>query len=116
MLGEALSEQSLTLHAVRWITERNVLVGNMLERWPDGRPSGRSEIPIMHYEWCPADLNVVIHETNMGSIINEAQVDSTGVMSLFGPPEPTLLWKGKAFRLHEAAKDLVEPTAKRGNN
>lgn len=114
LLGEALNEQGLVLNAARWVAERNVVVGNMLAVQADGHPSGTSEIRINLYEWDPSELNVVIHQTNMDAIISEAQVDSTGVMSLFGPAEPTMLWKGKAFRLHEAANSLAEPTMKRG--
>lgn len=116
LLGEALNEQGLALNAARWIAERNVIVGNMLALQADGHPSGASEIPINLYEWDPSDLNVVIHQTNMEAIISEAQVDSTGVMSLFGPAEPTMLWKGKAFRLHEASNGFAEPTMKRGKS
>lgn len=103
LLGEPLTKQNLALRAAEWIADHNVVVGNMLERQPDGRPSGRSEMPIKLYEWSPGDLSVSIRETTLGAIMSEAQVESTGVMSLFGPPEPTLLWQGKAFRLHEAS-------------
>ena len=114
LLGGPLTEQNLALRAAGWIAEHNIVIGNMLERQPDGRPSGRSEVPIKLYEWCPGDLSVSIHETTLGAIMSEAQVESTGVMSLFGPPEPTLLWQGKAFRLHEASGGLAGPTARRG--
>lgn len=103
LLGEVMGDRDLGLRAAEWIAEHNILVGNMLERLPDGRPSGRSEMPVKLYTWYPADLRVSVHESTMGAIISEAQDDATGVMSLFGPPEPTLLWEGKAFRLHEAS-------------
>jgi len=114
LLGEPLTEQSLALRAVEWIAENNVVIGNMLERQPDGEPSGRGEMTIKLYEWFPADLSVCIRETTLGAIMTEAQVESTGVMSLFGPPEPALLWQGKGFRLHEASGGLTGPIARRG--
>jgi len=37
----AVASASPLWHAARWIVERNIQVGNMLEYGPDGRPSGR---------------------------------------------------------------------------
>lgn len=114
LLGETLTENNLGLRAAEWIVEHNVVIGNMLERLPDGRPSGRSEIPVKVYEWRPADLSVSIFETTMGAITSEVDVELTGVMSLFAPPEPALLWQGKAFRIHEASGGLSGSAGRRG--
>lgn len=114
MFGKRLTSRTLALRAAQWIVEHNILVGNMLARQPDGSPSGRSELPLKVYSWEPARLAVVVHETTLGAVMSETQTDTTGVMSLFGPPEPTLLWQGKAFRLHEASGGLAGPTVGRG--
>lgn len=115
MFGERLSEQGLGHRAVRWIAEQNILVGNMLEHLPDGESSGRGELAIKIYDWDPTSLSVRVHETTIGAVISEAQSETTGLMSLFGPPEPTFLWQGKAFRLHEATDGLEGSAVGRGS-
>lgn len=114
MFGKRLASRTLALRAAEWVVEHNILVGNMLARQPDGSPSGRSELPLKVYTWLPAHLEVVVHETTLGAVMSETQADTTGVMSLFGPPEPTLLWQGKAFRMHEASGGLAGPAVRRG--
>lgn len=103
LFGKRLAPRSLVLRSAQWVIENGVQVGNMLPELPDGRPSGRDDLPIKVYSWFPADLSVVVHETTLGAVLAEEQAETSGVMSLFGPPEPTLLWQGKAERLHEAA-------------
>lgn len=99
--GKRLAPRSLVLQSAAWVVENNVLIGNMLARTADGEPTGRDELPLKVFTWQPTKLRVTVHETTLGAVMSETISERTGEMVLFGPPEPTLLWSGKAERLHE---------------
>ena len=99
--GKGLAPRSLVLRSAAWVVERNVLIGNMLARTADGELTGRDELPLKVFTWEPKNLRVTVHETTLGAVMSETATDRTGEMVLFGPPEPKLLWSGKADRLHE---------------
>lgn len=117
VLGKHLSSRSPAWRSAQWIVEHNILVGNMLATGADGQPTGRNELPIMEYTWDPQDGNVTIHGTTFGALMSDAESNTTGVLPLFGPPIPTLLWSGKAAELHKAPKTtsaLSEGPARNG--
>jgi len=99
--GKRLAPRSLVLQSAAWVVEHNILIGNMLTKTADGEPTGRDELPLKVYSWQPKNQWVTVHETTLGAVMSETVSELTGEMVLFGPPEPTLLWSGKADRLHE---------------
>lgn len=109
MLGKKLNARSNLLRAAHWIIERNVIVGNMLSTSAAAMPTDRDEMSLLDYEWHPATLCVTVKETSMGSVLAGCQAETTGVMSLFGTPEPTLLWSGAAVEIHRAPRLVAAP-------
>lgn len=100
--GPAVDDASRYRDAARWIVTQNIQVGNMLPSGPDGRPTGRDDLPLMEYLWQPETGEVEVRATTLGAVMAQTSAETTGVMSLFGPPEPTLIWKGRAEDLSSA--------------
>lgn len=111
-LDKRLTERSLALRAAGWIVEHNLVVGNMLPRGADGKPTGRDNIPLIEYTFDPTTLSVEMYQTTMGDVIGDEEAKSTSVPSLFGPAEPAFLWRGKTANLSDA--DRVEAPKLRG--
>ncbi|HUX03668.1 MAG TPA: hypothetical protein VMV53_02015 [Acidimicrobiales bacterium] len=112
VLDKRLTERSLALRAAEWIVEHNLVVGNMLPRDADGKPTGRERIPLIDYTFEPAGQNVTMHQTTMGDVIAAEEAKHSSMLSLFGPAEPVLLWRGKAVNLSDAER--VEAPKLRG--
>ena len=111
-LGKRLTERSLVLRAAEWIVEHNLIVGNMIPRDAEGKPTGRDRIPLIDYSFEPVGLYVTMHQTTMGDVVATEEAKNTAALSLFGPAEPTLLWRGKAVNLSDAER--VEAPKLRG--
>lgn len=105
------------LAAARWIIERNVIVGNLLPFDADGKPTEREELPLVEYRWEPTSLAVTVYQTTLGSMMNTARADTTGVASLFDAiPEPT--WSGSPFAIQQSqvpAPPLPKGPVRNGN-
>jgi hypothetical protein len=112
VLSKHLTERSLVLQAAEWIVGHNVMVGNMLPVDALGKPTGRDELPLIEYWFDPVNQSVVMLKTTMGDVIATEEAKSSLMPSLFGPAEPTELWKGKAVNLSEAER--VEAPKLRG--
>lgn len=104
VLSKRLIERSLVLHAAEWIVEHNVIVGNMLPRDVDGKPTGRGQIPLIEYAFDPAIQTVEMHQTTMGDVLDTEEMRSSSMLSLFGPAAPTFLWRGRAVNLSDAVR------------
>lgn len=102
--GKSLTARGRLLRSAQWIVGHNLLVGNMLSTTADGQPTGRDNLPIIEYGWDPEAGTVSIRGTTLGAVMAETEAETTGLMSLFGPPSPTHLWTGTASSLHQAPK------------
>lgn len=102
ILGHTVDSASPVMHAARWVVERNIQVGNMLPPGVDGARK-REDLPIREYSWAAEDRTVTIQRTTLSAIVAAGDADDTGVMSLFGPPEPELEWQGAALSLRGAS-------------
>lgn len=111
-LGKRLTDKSPALRVASWIVEHNIIVGNMLPKDAEGRETGRDRIPLIEYGFDPAGLNVTLRRTTIGDVLAAEAAQVATEMSLFGPEEPKLHWKGKALRLYEAER--VETPKVRG--
>lgn len=100
--SKRLPESSPVRRAASWVVEHNLIVANMLSLDADGSPTGRDHIPLIEYLFDPADYGVTLRRTTMGDVFAAEAAKVAQAMSLFGPPEPVLHWKGKALRLAEA--------------
>jgi hypothetical protein len=100
--GGRLTERSPFLLAAHWVVERNVQIGNMLPSNSDGTPSGRERLPLVEYRWSPDAMSVSLLTTTLGAVTDEAAGETSGSMTLFGPPEPDEVWSGKALCMYEA--------------
>ncbi len=112
VLDKRLIARSLVLHAAEWIVEHNIIVGNMLPRDAEGKPTGRDQIPLIEYSFDPTSQSVELLQTTMGDVIATEEAKTAAAPSLFGPAEPTVLWCGKAVNLSDA--DRVEAPKLRG--
>lgn len=104
MVGKRLTSRSPLLRSAQWVVEHNLLVGNMLATDANGQSTGRDDLPLMEYEWNPGSGTVSVHGTTLGAVMSETASETTGLMSLFGPPGPIHLWTGAATSLHQAPK------------
>ena len=111
-LAKRLTERSLVLRAAEWIVEHNLIVGNMLPRDAEGKPTGRERIPLIDYQFEPGTLSVEVSCTTMGDVLATEAARNATALSLFGPPEPAHLWQGKAVNLSDAER--VEAPKLRG--
>lgn len=97
--GKKLTARSSVRRSAEWIIGRNLVIGDTLATTPAGHFPGHDDLSLIEYEWDPANLSVSAWSTSLGTVLHDARSKSTGVISLFGPPAPHLLWKGKATRL-----------------
>ena len=111
-LSKQLTARTLVLRAAEWIVEHNIIVGNMLPFDAAGRPTGRDELPLIDYQFDPAAGTVVLMKTTMGDVLASEEAKTAAMLSLFGPADPTLLWRGKAVNLSVAER--VEAPKLRG--
>lgn len=100
--GVKLNARSVTLSVARWIVERNVIVGNMLDTNADGTPSGRDDIQIVEYDWQPDHKTVAVSVTTLGAVMAEANVETTGRATLFDDFSPAPVWSGNFTELRKA--------------
>lgn len=105
-----LTTRSRVLKSARWIVDRNILIGNMLDTNADGTPSGRDDLPLVEYTWSPRTAEVSVAVTTFGRVMSDRAAETTGVMSLFADEGPTEVWSGLAADLHKAP--VVAPSAK----
>lgn len=87
--------------SAQWIVERNVYVGNLLPFDAEGNPTEREKLPLVEYHWEPMSLAVTMYRTTLGSVMNTARADATGVLSLFEDVQATT-WSGSAFEIPQA--------------
>ncbi len=99
-----LMDRSPAVRAAAWVVEHNVIVGNMLQKDAEGRETGRDSIPLIEFTFDATDHSVMLRRTTIGQVFAVEDAKVAMEMSLFGPEEPTLHWKGKALRLAEAEK------------
>ena len=111
-LGKRLTDRSPALRAATWIVEHNLIIGNMLPIDANGKPTGRNAIPLIEYEFTPDTLGLTLRKTTLGDVIDAAQAESGGELTLFGPAEPEEFWKGKALKLDSA--DRIEAPKLKG--
>ena len=112
VLDKRLTARSLVLRAAEWIVEHNIIVGNMLPRDGESKPTGRDQIPLIEYSFDPTSQSVELLQTTMGDVIATEEAKTAAAPSLFGPAESTVLWCGKAVNLSDAAR--VEAPKLRG--
>jgi len=99
LVDETVSDT--VMESARWIVTHNVQVGNMLRTAADGTDSGRDDLKLMEYAWDQTCLTVSIDCTTLGDVTATETAKTTRVMSLFGPPAPTPIWRGRATDLHQ---------------
>jgi hypothetical protein len=97
--GVVLDDSHHAAKVAEWIISHNVLVGNMLPMGPDGKPSGRDELPLIEYTWAPAFLEVSTTTTTVGRVLSAA---SDNGLDLWGEPESH--WHGTYVELHQAQR------------
>ena len=78
----------------------------------DGKPTGRENIPLIEYNFNSASQSVEMLQTTLGDVIAAEEAKTAAMLSLFGPAEPALLWRGKAANISEATR--VEAPKLRG--
>jgi len=105
IFGDEIAPDSSFMKSAQWIVEHNMIIGNMLERDGDGKPTNRDEIPIIEYLWSPESLSVTVSRTTFGDIRMEAEEEGSDVLSLFGPSAPLELWSGRFEELYEIQRE-----------
>jgi hypothetical protein len=85
-----------------WITIHNVLVANMLTVDAFGAPTNRHNIPFIEYTFTPTAREVELRVARFGDVLAAREMDATGEMTLFGPPEPETLWAGHVSQIARA--------------
>ena len=78
----------------------------------NGKATGREGIPLIEYSFDPDSQTVELCQTTMGDVIAAEEAKTAAMLSLFGPAEPALLWRGKAVNLSDAER--VEAPKLRG--
>lgn len=117
MPGSDELTQSLFIESAKWIVDHNMIIGNMLARDADGRPTGRDDLVLMDYTWNPSDKTVAIAKTTLGSVIREAEESQGDILSLFGSESPTEIWSGSAKEIFKADNHAtIHLTGKRISN
>jgi hypothetical protein len=111
-LDKRLTVRSPEFRAASWIVEHNLLIGNMLPFDVFGKPTGRNAIPLIEYQFTPADHSVRLRKTTLGDVLDGAQAETAIELSLFAPAEPEEFWRGKAVKLADAER--VEAPRLRG--
>jgi hypothetical protein len=99
-LGLAVTQRRRFELSARWIVERNIQVGNMLAKDADGKATRRESLPLVEYEWAPANQVVRVSTTTFGKVMAES--DMSGPISLFDTSAPQIEWEGSASTLHKA--------------
>lgn len=97
--GVVLDDRHHAAQVAEWIISHNVLIGNMLPSGPDGKPSGRDELPIVEYSWEPVTLEVSTTRTTLGRVMSAVPEDG---FDLWGGPEAH--WQGSHVDLHKAER------------
>ncbi len=93
------------LESAQWIVDHNMIIGNMLERDGDGKPTLRDEIPIIEYSWDASNRTVRLARSTYGDIHMAAEEEQSDVLSLFGAAQPTELWNGPFLKLHAIKRE-----------
>lgn len=114
--GEGLAPTSPLLLTAQWIVDRNVQVANMLSTDVDGHPSGRELLALVEYSWDADTRTVAVASTTLGAVMADAEAETTGVMSLFAPPPPVVVWSGPPTGLWEAPIPASEASVKNARN
>jgi len=96
------SPDSDFMKSASWIVDHNMIVGNMLERDSDGKPTGRDGLQVIEYQWDPESLQVRLGQTTLGDVLSEAEENSSDLLSLFGPMPAEDLWTGAFDQVHSA--------------
>ena len=102
VLGKRINDRSLILRSATWVTDHNLIVGNAMPRDAAGQLTQRDDLPLIEYEFRPADRTVVLRRTSLGDVIEASQVAASDALKLFGPTEPAHLWEGNATSLFQA--------------
>ena len=102
VLQKRLTDRSPALRAATWIVEHNLIIGNMLPFDATGKPTERNAIPLIEYDFTPEDLGLRLRKTTLGDVLEAAQAEASGELSLFGPAEPKEFWNGRALKLADA--------------
>ncbi|MDA8026518.1 MAG: hypothetical protein M0Z45_11255 [Actinomycetota bacterium] len=105
LLCEKLEDDDPIMLSAKWIVTQNILVGNMLPFEANGQPSGRSNIPLIEYDWNIEAAKVSISSTTLGDVMESAEVEIGEAVSLFGATPAKHLWTGKIEDLHEVATE-----------
>lgn len=105
--GVRLPSRSPVVRSARWIVDRNVLVGNMLDSNADGTPTGRNLLPLVEYVWDADSRKVTVETTTLGNIMRRRAADWAEVVSLFEyiDERPPVRWSGPAVDLYRAPVD-----------
>jgi hypothetical protein len=107
VLGNRLRPKSGFRTAAEWIVNHNVLVGNMLSHDALGNPTNRRELPLIEYGFEATNGSVEVKVVPLGDVLAAQEQQVSGAMTLFGPVEPEVFWRGQACRLAKA--DAVAP-------
>lgn len=101
-LGRRLPKADGALRAARWIVWRNVQVGNLLPAAAESQGSPNDpDVPLLDYSWVAEEREVTVRSTVLADVLAAAESEA-GTLSLFPPPEPVFVWRGKATQIHEA--------------
>lgn len=114
--GKPPAQNSRFLKAARRIVEWNLIVGNMLPVNPDGSPSGTDDIPLIEYEWDPANQHINLRQTTLGACLTQAEEETSDTLSLFGYEEPPVAWSGPALAVAHADVNAVVDDRSRTRN
>lgn len=106
--------QTEFLEAALWIVDHNMIIGNMLERGPDGKRTNRESIPLVEYVWYSSNLKVSVARTTFGDVWMQAEEEQSDVLSLFGSSPPSPIWEGNFKSL--ASADREAQTQLNGKN
>jgi hypothetical protein len=116
-IGAASSDDSDFMKSARWIVEHNMVIGNMLARDNEGKPTGREDLILIDYAWNPEKASVRVLNTTMGAVMGEAEEKHSDVLSLFGPEPAAELWEGPAVKLFNTETfSTLNLTGKKSSN
>ena len=105
LFGEELSLDADFLKSAQWIVDHNMIIGNMLDKDGNGKPTGREEMPLFEYFWVPEDRSLQVSRTTFGDVFLAAEEEQGDVLSLFGAAVPVKIWEGAYAQLFTAERN-----------
>lgn len=91
----------------RWIIASNIVVGNMLDEGPDGKPTNNKAMPFVEYDWDPSSCSVSVRIDTLGNMLEATNNDPNSLWSDY--IEPTAFWSGNFLELAKLEKPAWKP-------